>query len=314
MALFKDVYDKNHRPTVADLQNYWPKDVGELFREFADHLLEEYSLSFAIPTWTEKKGWIYRLGRSGVYLISGITIEEDGFTVMGHTVRNRVSYESMFLAVKSCYESEKDSFLAKIAEKNHNQAERSKARVMREAKEKELLASRIKPEKYNRFRWPEKININRLRQLYRNDASGFKDEELADDIGLCLYLRCKYGKEDMLLLDKYQLRCHHCDAILGGFEDFRECSCGYQYSYKEYRRNYRRNNMPTGAAAKVFDEFIEKWPQQRDYTDKMRAIDTLLHEFHLNLVSGAVHRPVAMNFMDGTREQIEKIINELAYQ
>lgn len=44
----------------------------------------------------------------------------------------------------------------------------------------------------------------------------------------------------------------------------------------------------------------------------MILIDTLLHEFHLSLVSGTVHRPVAMNFMDGTRKQVEGVIGELS--
>lgn len=314
MAQFKEAFDKNHRPTVTDLQEYLPENVVELFRNFADSLLEEYNISFAIPTWSSRNGWVYKIGRSGVFLIEGVTIEEDGFTVMGHAVKDKASYDSMFKDFMEYYTKEKDTFLQKIKDRNQLQAERSRARVEREKKEKELLAAKINPEKFNRFRWPDKLNINELRQLYRKDASGMKDEELADDIGLCLYVRCKYGKEDMQLMNEYKLRCHHCNEILYGSEDFRECSCGYQYSYKEYRRSYRRNNMPTGAAAKVFDEFVEKWPQQQDYDSKMRAIDTLLHEFHLNLVSGAVHRPVAMNFMDGTREQIEKIINELAYQ
>ena len=45
----------------------------------------------------------------------------------------------------------------------------------------------------------------------------------------------------------------------------------------------------------------------------MILIDKLLLEFHLSLVSGAIHRPVAMNFIDGTREKVTSIINELAY-
>ena len=71
--------------------------------------------------------------------------------------------------------------------------------------------------------------------------------------------------------------------------------------------------MPTGAAARVFDEYIKAWVWAKDYSSKMILIDKLLHEFHLSLISGTVHRPVAMNFIDGTREKIEKIINDLAY-
>jgi len=71
--------------------------------------------------------------------------------------------------------------------------------------------------------------------------------------------------------------------------------------------------MPSGAAAKVFDEYIQNWIRAQGYNSKMILIDKLLHEFHLSLVSGVIHRPVAMNFIDGSREKVEKIINELAY-
>lgn len=70
--------------------------------------------------------------------------------------------------------------------------------------------------------------------------------------------------------------------------------------------------MPTGAAARVFQDYITKWSVARGYQAKMILIDILLHEFHLSLISGAVHRPVAMNFIDGSRKQVEEIIDKLA--
>ena len=70
--------------------------------------------------------------------------------------------------------------------------------------------------------------------------------------------------------------------------------------------------MPTGAAAKIFATFIKKWDSARNYNEKIVLIDTLLHEFHLSLISGATHRPVAMNFIGGTRSSVEQIINNLA--
>ena len=144
------------------------------------------------------------------------------------------------------------------------------------------------------------------------DAKGIHDEVLADEIGMELYLRCKYGKEDMERMEKYIIRFKECGNELGGEIDFRQCSCGRQYSYKEYRRSFRRDNMPTGAAAKTFAEFMQKWDLAETYNVKIILIDTLLHEFHLSLVSGASHRPVAMNFIDGTRDCVEQIISNLA--
>lgn len=70
--------------------------------------------------------------------------------------------------------------------------------------------------------------------------------------------------------------------------------------------------MPTGAASKIFADYMKKWSVAKQYNEKIILIDTLLHEFHLSLISGATHRPVAMNFMDGTRKQVDQIINNLA--
>lgn len=209
-------------------------------------------------------------------------------------------------------EEKRDDFLRRIAEKNARQAERNKARIVREKKEFESLRSRIVPGQYNVFRWPEKLDIHKLNKLYQSDAGGIHDEVLADEIGLTLYLRCKYGKEDAERMDKGIIRCHGCGSELGGEEDFRQCSCGRQYSYREYRRSFRTNNMPTGADAKIFVTFIEDWESAKTYQEKMLLIDTLLHEFHLSMISGVTHRPVAMNFIDGSRERVDQIISQLA--
>lgn len=312
MKEFKEVFNKNHRPLINELDTFFLKDVGLLFHDFADFLLKEYSLSFAIPTWSEESGWVYKIGWSGIFLITDIVITENSFQVLGMPVTDKDSYNQLLQKVDELYKEEKDDFLARIAQKNKIQKEKNTLRVQREKLEREALKDRINPEKYNCFKWPDKLNVTKLRRLYLEDAKGLKNEELADEIGYCLYIRCKSGKDDMDIMEQYKIRCHNCGKVLDSNEDFRECSCGNQYSYKEYRRNYRRNNMPTGAASAIFNEFAQMWPTYKTYEEKMIAIDKLLHEFHLNLVSGAVHRPVAMNFIDGTRERIEKIILELA--
>lgn len=310
---FSDEYPKTHRPEINDLDLFLNKDISYLFREFSTFILDTYDLRFGIPTWSEKNGWVYRIGKSGVYLVTGIIIEKDRFTVNNISVTDKATYQLLLDYIQDVYDKEMTIFQEKISIKNKQQVERNKLRVYREKEQSLLLQDKIIEERYNKFKWPDKLNINKLKQLYLLDSKGLQDEIVADEIGLTLYLRCKYGKEDMELMDRYIIRCHNCNSIIEGHEDFRECTCGYQYSYKEYRRNYRKNNMPTGAAAKVFEEYIHKWIRSRDYNSKMILIDKLLHEFHLSLISGAVHRPVAMNFIDGTREKVERIINELAY-
>lgn len=309
---FKEQFPKNYRPEITDLEAFWNNDIYTLFRDFAEYILQEYDLRFGIPLWMEKYGWTYRIGKSGIYFVKGIQIEKNGFVVNEILVTDKKSYYFLLQHIEEIYQKNEKDFLNKIREKNLKQAERNKLRVAREKKEFTSLQSEIIPDKYNVFCWPQKLDIRKLNRLYMLDAKGIHDEILADEVGLTIYIRCKFGKEDMQRMEKNIIRCHGCGNELVGESDFRKCMCGYQYSYREYRRSFCRNNMPRGAAAKVFDAYIQSWVRAKSYHEKMILIDSLLHEFHVSLISGATHRPVAMNFIDGTRKHVEDIINNLA--
>lgn len=309
---FKNTFPKDNRPEITDLAVFWKPDISQLFQAFAKEVLHDFDLRFGIPTWSNMYGWTYRLGKSGVYIIKGIIITEEGFIIDDILVNNEHSLNLALQRVKEVYREQEEDFLAKIQQKNVLQAERSRKRVQREKEERLTIQNRIVPGKYNVFHWPEKLDISKLNQLYWKDAKGICDEELVDEVGLTLYIRCKYGNDDMEYMERYSVRCHNCGKEVPGDNDFRECTCGYQYSYREYRRSFRRNNMPTGAAAHVFQKYMAQWSMAKGYQEKMILIDTLLHEFHLSLISGAVHRPVAMNFIDGSRKKVEEIIEKLA--
>lgn len=309
---FKEQFPKNNRPEITDLHDFWNEDIYILFREFAEYILQKYDLRFGNPLWTESYGWVYRIGKSGIFLVNGIQITKSGFIVNGVKINDRETYSLLLENIEEIYRKNESDYLRKIAEKNARQAERNKLRIAREKEEIALIQAQIVPDKYNIFCWPGKLDIYKLNKLYNLDAKGIHDEVLADEIGLALYLRCKYGKEDMELMEKNRIRCHGCNNELAGKTDFRQCECGYQYSYREYRRSFRRNNMPTGSAGKIFDNYMKKWSMAKNYNEKIVLIDTLLHEFHLSLISGATHRPVAMNFIDGTRKQVDWVITNLA--
>ena len=74
------------------------------------------------------------------------------------------------------------------------------------------------------------------------DAAGIHDNILADEIGLVLYIRCKLGKEDMERMEQSIIRCHNCNANISGTSDFRECTCGYQYSFRGIQAELQRKN------------------------------------------------------------------------
>ena len=60
-----------------------------------------------------------------------------------------------------------------------------------------------------------------------------------------------------------------------------------------------------------YTHLIHDWSLADSYQQKIILIDTLLHEFHRSLVSGAAHRPVAINFIDGTKKRVEAVIRDL---
>jgi len=39
--------------------------------------------------------------------------------------------------------------------------------------------------------WAPPVSKEKIRRLYESDASGLRDDELLDDVGITLYLRCK---------------------------------------------------------------------------------------------------------------------------
>jgi hypothetical protein len=139
------------------------------------------------------------------------------------------------------------------------------------------------------------------------------NSELLDDVGFTIYARCLQAKEEMEIMEKGQIKCHNCSKILNYDSGLILCLCGYQYMYKDYRRSFRTNNMPTGGAAHIFNGFIDKWPRMRDDVEKMRLIDWLIHEFHINLLTGTKGRFVGVNLIQGTKAQVKELILSLAY-
>lgn len=54
---------------------------------------------------------------------------------------------------------------------------------------------------------------------YKSLKEEIQDEILVDEIGLTLYLRCLYGKQDMERMEKNIIRCHGGGAELAGGDD-----------------------------------------------------------------------------------------------
>lgn len=309
-----ELYPKSKRPTVSDLESYLSGESMELFRQFISTLSKEMKLTYVKPVFSPNKGWYFDIGRSGVIMISEVIFDNNSFFVSGEEVSSSKKLEEVLNWAKELYNRE---FIVKFrqlsAERAENQKLRDARRRQREREFIEASKSDIVQDKFNIYRWTPAVRREKLKRLYESDAKGMLDSELLDEIGYTMYARCLQAKDEQVIMDQGKVKCHNCGNILNYSSGIITCQCGYQYLYKEYRRSFRKNNMPTGGAAHIFNSFIAQWPKMKDETEKMRLIDWLIHEFHINLLSGNKGRFVGINLIQGTKTQIKELIQDLAY-
>jgi hypothetical protein len=305
----------HNRPGINEIISFLPDDVGVLFQEFSRRLSHDFNAGCLPPKYTETYGWVYTFGRYNILLFNRVTIDDGAFTVQGIRVYNEESLKQALELATSSHDDYKERFTRLSALKKEKQAANTKKRIERERGELEAMQALIVKERFNKYRWSPKLSRQILKKLYRNDAMGIKDEELADEVGFALYARCLQGRDEGALKNEGKLKCHNCKEIINAVSHggLMECKCGYQYIFRDYMRAFRTNNMPSGAATHIFNAFIDDWERAKGYAAKMRLIDNLIHEFHINLNSGVKGRFVGINLIEGTKKEIAALINELAY-
>lgn len=297
---WKQRYTKAHKPKLAEVNEYLAEDVKGLFSEFNSVLKSTYGLGYVVIGYSPASGWKYKYGHSGLILVNNVCFHDGIFSVEGIDVVNQSTLDE---AIAKVDEMHRDGFMDRFAEFSQKRTERR----LQKPKSSPLTGKNL-----NQCRWPAMVSRQSLKRLYENDAEGILDEVLLDDIGLTMYVRCREAREIYELMEAGKVKCLHCGNVLD-YADIMACACGQQYTYREYRKSYRANNMPRGEASGIFDKFIADWEKARDSAVKMRLIDNLIHEFHVSSIAGTKNRPVGVNLIQGTKEQVIGLIEELAY-
>ncbi len=299
---WKSLYDKKNRPGFGQIRDFLPVPAFEAFTEFNAILRRDYNLGYVQPKYTEAYGWTYAYGRSGYLLVNRVCFLEDRFSVEGVDVKGMDDLPNAVAHVDAMFH---DGFLARY------EAFDEARKTRRLAKRKGSTEPDLQSVTRNNLVWPKKVSRQDLMRLYKSDAEGMPDEELLENIGLELYVRCREAKEIYGLMERYRIKCLHCGGVLGG-PGILVCGCGREYTYQAYRKGFRENNMPRGAASAVFDRFLEDWMAARSAWEKMLRIDGLIHAFHIAAISGAQGRPVGVNLIQGSKKQVVELIEALA--
>ena len=246
-------------------------------------------------------------------MLRNVVFHDHRFSVEGIDITDRTAFDKAMELVSQIYNGK---FLADYSAFDKKRKLRQKERAKKKKKSDRLRQMALQGEsvsgKFNIYKWTPAVSRAKIKRLYEDDTKGLLDSDLLADVGYTFYARCLQGKEEWEIMEEGKVRCHNCGNVLP-VERLLACECGYQYTYKEYRKSFRANNMPTGAAKQIFCDFIKNWPKAKNNDSKMRVIDNLIHECHFNIRSGAKGRPVGFNLIQGTNGQVIDLILNLAH-
>jgi len=174
------------------------------------------------------------------------------------------------------------------------------------------------------IRWSPRLPRRKLRRLYELDALGIAPQELLDEVGWCLYMRCRDILTIRRALDDHEVLCPRCAAAgrtryiprTGGLDELLHCGeCGWELTWHEYRRSFRRRQLNPGGAVPAFERFVEQWERARCESAKMLAIDRVIHAFHYSLRTDPQKptRPAAVNLISGRLTDVVQFLDTLHY-
>jgi hypothetical protein len=314
MARWTETFDQSYRPTILDIRKYLSPQTAALLEELNQHLYRAYRIKATPAYYTKRNGWTTPYRLRGVTLFSLVILDETTFIADQTTIRHENELQMALAEIdKHCH----DGFIEKVRAMEAARKDRVKKRHSLDnyiAERKQHLCPHASdPEKLNKFRWVPALSPMKLRQLYASSANGMLDHELLDDVGILFYIRCQQGTEEYTLLRTDKLKCHHCGLILHKQEGLMVCKCGWQYTFQEYIFSFNEHRMPGGNAFHIFTEYVEKWPQAHNDSEKMILIDWLIHQCHISMSSGLGLRSILKNLIDAPQKTAEKLILELAY-
>lgn len=169
------------------------------------------------------------------------------------------------------------------------------------------------------IKWPPRLPKAKLRRLYEGDAAGLLDEDLVDDVGYTLYMRCR-SIVAIAEARRGRVQCPQCardgnETIVARQADEDEpmvCAvCSWQCTWREYRMSYRRKQLNPGGAEPIFQAFVTNFARARTPREKMLAIDRVIHEFHY--YNQQPCRATGVNLIDGKLTDVVAFLNTLTY-
>jgi ribosomal protein L37AE/L43A len=184
--------------------------------------------------------------------------------------------------------------------------------------------------KLTRHRWASRVDPRKIRRLYRSDAEGMLDEDLLDDVGYGIYVRCQALLE-VAAAWRGRVKCWQCGnaihrrqgkmvgytghgpTLIGGQGEVLQCDrCGWQITWAAYRKSIPGENLDATGLEDMLQSFVERWPTVRSPHARLLLIDALIHEFHC-WDGNTIGSPVGATLIRATSEGVLALLDDLAF-
>jgi hypothetical protein len=165
--------------------------------------------------------------------------------------------------------------------------------------------------------WAPRVPQELIRHLYENDALGFTDRELLDEVGWRLLARCRSFIQAVESVSG-KVSCPVCAQLIlhtGNREEVLHCSaCGWEMTWMEYF-SFIQHQQLSGAepVVRLFQEFIRRFPLADHYSEKMLLVDQLIHGFHIYFKDASQTRTTAVNLIEGRYHDVVDFLDRLSY-
>ena len=176
------------------------------------------------------------------------------------------------------------------------------------------MGNREMEKKPERIQWSPRIRPGKIKQLYESDAQGFQDDDLCNDVGFRLYLRC----QTIVMVSRDEVTCPRCGTTFiietSSKETVTICptkDCGWGITVLTYRQSWSKKRIWGANALPVFEAYYDQFSPALPYNEKMVLIDRLIHSFHWSLKEDQPNRSVANNLIEGNHDQVVEFLDNL---
>ena len=177
--------------------------------------------------------------------------------------------------------------------------------------------------------WAPRVNLHEIRKFYLGCADGIYNEDLIDNTGIALFLRCESILE-YTWAHEGKVKCKRCcragkttfiNRVTKAPRELLRCpNCGWQIQWRGYvseTEKKQTGQLWAGRARHAFEEYYKKFPGCKDPGEKVIAIDQLIHSFHWTL-KDELEKPAGLrtacaNLLEGNATQINDLLNNLTY-